>query len=69
MLIEMNIFSFKKMHLKLSSAKWRLFRLDLNELITNLIHSIKPFPLRCEPPTVEKYGAVDGQLQFIFKHV
>ena len=26
-------FSFKKIHLKMSSAKWRLFRLDLNELI------------------------------------
>ena len=25
-------FSFKKMHLKMSSAKWRLFRLGLNEL-------------------------------------
>ena len=25
-------FSFKKMHLKKSSAKWRLFRLGLNEL-------------------------------------
>ena len=25
-------FLFKKMHLKLSSAKWRLFRLSLNEL-------------------------------------
>ena len=33
MLIEINIFSFKKMHLKLSSAKWRLFRLGLKELI------------------------------------
>ena len=26
-------FSFKKMHLKMSSAKWPLFRLGLNELI------------------------------------
>ena len=31
--IEINAFSFKKMHLKMSSAKWRLFRLGLNELI------------------------------------
>ena len=31
-LIEINTFSLKKMHLKLSSAKWRLFRLGLNEL-------------------------------------
>ena len=32
-LIEINTFSFKKMHLKLSSAKRRPFRLGLNELI------------------------------------
>ena len=31
-LIKINIFSFKKMHVKLSSAKWRLFRLGLSEL-------------------------------------
>ena len=29
-LIGINTFSFKKMHLKMSSAKWRLFRLGLN---------------------------------------
>ena len=32
--IENNTFSFNKMHLKMSSAKWRLFRLGLNELKT-----------------------------------
>ena len=31
-LSEIHAFSFKKMHLKMSSAKWRLFRLGLNEL-------------------------------------
>ena len=31
-LVEILMFSFKKMHLKVSSAKWRLFRLGLNEL-------------------------------------
>ena len=31
-LIEMNTFSFKKMHLKLSSAKWQPFCLGLNVL-------------------------------------
>ena len=31
---EVHAFSFKKMHLKMSSAKWRLFGLGLNELIT-----------------------------------
>ena len=31
-LTEIYIFSFKKMHLKMSSAKWRRFCLGLNEL-------------------------------------
>ena len=31
-LIEINTFSFKKMYLKISSAKWRLFRIGLNVL-------------------------------------
>ena len=31
-LIEINTFSFNKMHLKISSAKWRLFLLGLNVL-------------------------------------
>ena len=31
-LIEIHTLSFKKMHLKMSSAKWRLYRLGLNEL-------------------------------------
>ena len=29
-LIEINTFSFKKMHVNVSSGKWRLFRLGLN---------------------------------------
>ena len=32
-LIEIHTFSFKKMHLKMTSAKWRLFCLSLNVLI------------------------------------
>ena len=32
-LIEIHTFSFEKMHLKMSSAKWRLFCLGLNELM------------------------------------
>ena len=31
-LIEIHIFSFNKMHLKMASAKWRLFGLNLNVL-------------------------------------
>ena len=34
-LIEIQTFSFKKSHLKMSSAKWRLFRLTLNVLSKN----------------------------------
>ena len=30
---KINTFSFKKMHLKMSSVKWRLFRLSLNEFL------------------------------------
>ena len=33
---EIHSFSFSKMHLKMSSAKWRLFVLGLNELMQNL---------------------------------
>ena len=33
-LIEIHIFSFKKMHLKMSSAKWRSFGLGLNVFIS-----------------------------------
>ena len=33
LLIEINTVSFNKMYLKMSSAKWRLFRLGLNELM------------------------------------
>ena len=31
-LIEIRTFSFKKMHLKMSSGRWRLFCLSMNEL-------------------------------------
>ena len=34
-LIGIQTFSFKKLHLKTSSAKWRLFCLGLNELMVN----------------------------------
>ena len=34
-LIEINTFSFKKMHLKMSSAKWRLFRLGFGVLTSS----------------------------------
>ena len=37
-LSETRTFSFKKMHLKISSGKWRPFCLGLNVLIIDLIH-------------------------------
>ena len=37
--IGIQTFSFKKMHLKMSSAKWGLFRLGLNELMQYIVSS------------------------------
>ena len=37
-LIEIHTFPFKKIHLKMSSAKWRIFGLGLNELIISFWH-------------------------------
>ena len=47
--IEIHIFSFKKIHLKLSSGKWRPFCLGLNVL--NSYHHPQPHPLRPSSPT------------------
>ena len=41
-LSEIHSFSFKEMHLKMSSAKWRLFRLGLNELKQRSNHADSP---------------------------
>ena len=38
MLIEIRTFSFKKIHLKMSSGKWRPFCLGLNVLRTDILH-------------------------------
>ena len=37
-LIEIHTLSFKKIHLKMLSGKWRPFCLSLNVLIHNLLH-------------------------------
>ena len=39
---EIHSFSFSKMHLKMSSAKWRLFGLGLNELMAGGIETRCP---------------------------
>ena len=46
-LIGIQTFSFKKMHLKMSSAKWRPFYIGLNVLIKNPVHTI--FMYHCLP--------------------
>ena len=42
-LIEIHIFSFKKMHSKCSSAKWRPFCLGINVLRSSLAFFMRPF--------------------------
>ena len=41
-LIEIHIFSLKKIHLKMSSEKWRSFCLGLNVLMLKNVHGLKP---------------------------
>ena len=43
-LIEILTFSFKKMHLKVSSAKWWIFCLGLNVLSRHWLHNIRMTP-------------------------
>ena len=45
-LIKINTFSFKKMHLKMWSGKWRLFCLCLNVLTLNMLNCFKGYK-RC----------------------
>ena len=40
-LIKILTFSFKKMHLKMSSAKWRLIGLGLDELNGDALHFLR----------------------------
>ena len=42
-LIVIHTFSFKKIHLKMSSGKWRPFCLGLNELLTQAVHALLCF--------------------------
>ena len=51
--IEIHIFSFKKMHLKISSAKWRTFCLSLNAIIRP---SLRPVSLMIFCPKFKFYG-------------
>ena len=52
---EIHSFSFSKIHLKMSSAKWRLFGLGLNELT------------HCGLPVVMPYGDID-LIQHLLSH-
>ena len=53
-LIAIETFSFKIMHLKISSAKWRPFCLDLNVLMTRIDqhYSMPRNPSKTKPPPV-----------------
>ena len=53
-LIEIQSFSFIKMHLKILSAKWHLFRLDLNVLIHKLCSKIMLLKLLLHLPRVNE---------------
>ena len=53
--IEIHTFPFKKMHLNMSSAKWRLFRLGLDELKQR---SAKPACILDKPPLKLWHGWV-----------
>ena len=44
-LIGIHIFSFKKMHLKMASAKWRLFCLGLNVYMSTWVHNMIMHPV------------------------
>ena len=61
MLIEIHIFSFKKIHLKMSSGKWRPFCLGLNVLRLNggqqpSINSVEPEDAKKNIPNLAVCG-------------
>ena len=45
---EIHVFSFKKIHLKMSSVKWRPFCLGLNVLIHTIYTPILYLPVNCD---------------------
>ena len=47
MLIEIHTFSFKKIHLNMSSEKWRPFYLGLNVLTATVLYCIYSIPQQC----------------------
>ena len=58
-LIGIQTFSFRKMHLKVSSGKWRPFCLGLNELNESMhspLHQIYSVPLCSRPDGIIKWG-------------
>ena len=67
-LIEIQTFSFKKMHLKMSSGKWRPFCLGLNVLSTrpcwqkvNIVSAIAWASVDCWPSSMSPYGVTRPQ--------
>ena len=62
-LIEIYIFSFKKMHLKMSSGNWQPFCLGLNVLTNN--KRVRP---GCVSHPTESYSRHAGTLWFMVSH-
>ena len=56
-LIEIDVFSFKKMHLKMSSGKWRPFRLGLNVLRVTIGRF--SYEVRCNTMLIEQCSDED----------
>ena len=61
-LSDVQSFSFKKMHLKMSSAKWRPFYLGLNVLNTSLRHDLY---YKIKTSTNQQHFAGYYQMRFI----
>ena len=71
-LSEIHSFSFKKMHLKMSSAKWRLFRLGLNELnmviciiLRRISEVILSCPIICPFVRIIRCWYITSHLRFV----
>ena len=67
-LSEIHAFSFKKMHLKMSSAKWRLFRLGLNELRVVYFYTRRVGPSFLSPCVDWWKGTWHGELLYVVRY-
>ena len=63
---EIHSFSFSKMHLKMSSAKWRLFGLGLNEL-TNIEGGLRSLDDKRSPYVYRVYMYSNDTVQYRYR--